>query len=74
MKSYKVFMISSLIMIGCRWILMGGEEFADVFAWLATLASISGVDLEAAACAKYGAGCPRCGGKPCRCPVDPSSA
>ncbi|MEQ9616847.1 MAG: MazG nucleotide pyrophosphohydrolase domain-containing protein [Phycisphaerales bacterium] len=25
-----------------------GEEFADVFAWLATLANITGVDLEAA--------------------------
>ena len=28
------------------------EEFADVFAWLCTLANISGVDLEKA-CAKY---------------------
>ncbi len=45
------------------------EEFADVFAWLATLASIHGVDLEAAAQAKYGTGCPRCGGKPCSCPA-----
>jgi len=44
------------------------EEFADVLAWLATLASIAGVDLEAAALAKYGAGCPRCGATPCRCP------
>jgi NTP pyrophosphatase (non-canonical NTP hydrolase) len=44
------------------------EEFADVFAWLATLASIRGIDLETAAQAKYGAGCPRCGGKPCSCP------
>lgn len=44
-----------------------GREFADVLAWLATLASIAGLDLEAAARAKYGAGCPRCGGTPCRC-------
>ena len=44
------------------------EEFADVLAWLATLASIAGVDLEAAALAKYGAGCPRCRATPCRCP------
>jgi NTP pyrophosphatase (non-canonical NTP hydrolase) len=43
------------------------DEFADVFAWLATLASIAGVDLEAAALAKYGAGCPRCHATPCRC-------
>lgn len=28
------------------------EEFADVFAWLCTLANISGVDLETA-CRKY---------------------
>ncbi len=28
------------------------EEFADVFAWLCTLANISGVDLERA-CTKY---------------------
>ncbi|HYC77539.1 MAG TPA: MazG nucleotide pyrophosphohydrolase domain-containing protein [Planctomycetota bacterium] len=43
------------------------EEFADVFAWLATLASIAGVDLAEAAAKKYGAGCPRCGAAPCAC-------
>ena len=43
------------------------EEFADVLAWLATLASLRGVDLETAAQAKYGAGCPRCRAKPCCC-------
>ena len=42
-------------------------EFADVLAWLATLASISGVDLEAAAKKKYERGCPRCSATPCRC-------
>ena len=42
-------------------------EFADVFAWLVTLASIYEVDLEAAARAKYGAGCPKCGNIPCTC-------
>jgi NTP pyrophosphatase (non-canonical NTP hydrolase) len=42
-------------------------EFADVFAWLATLASMSGVSLEAAVARKYGAGCPRCGAAPCSC-------
>jgi len=31
------------------------EEFADVFAWLCTLANISGVDLEKA-CEKYTGG------------------
>jgi NTP pyrophosphatase (non-canonical NTP hydrolase) len=42
-------------------------EFADVLAWLSTLASIAGVDLEAAAQKKYAAGCPRCHAAPCRC-------
>ena len=43
-------------------------EFADVLAWLATLASIRGVDLEAAARKKYAEGCPRCRRAPCACP------
>ncbi len=43
------------------------EEFADVLAWLATLANAVGVDLERAAQAKYGAGCPGCGQIPCVC-------
>jgi NTP pyrophosphatase (non-canonical NTP hydrolase) len=42
-------------------------EFADVLAWLVTLASITGVDLESTAVAKYGAGCPKCGATPCAC-------
>jgi NTP pyrophosphatase (non-canonical NTP hydrolase) len=42
-------------------------EFADVLAWLATLANIAGVDLDAAVRQKYGAGCPRCGATPCTC-------
>jgi NTP pyrophosphatase (non-canonical NTP hydrolase) len=42
-------------------------EFADVLAWLATLANGAGVDLEAAVRAKYGAGCPGCGRTPCVC-------
>ena len=44
------------------------EEFADVYAWLATLASLHGVDLEAIGRAKYGKGCPRCQSTPCSCP------
>jgi NTP pyrophosphatase (non-canonical NTP hydrolase) len=43
------------------------EEFADAAAWLVTLASIRGVDLERAA-RKYENGCPRCGDTPCSCP------
>jgi NTP pyrophosphatase (non-canonical NTP hydrolase) len=42
-------------------------EMADVLAWLATLANIRGVDLEAAVLAKYGDGCPGCGASPCTC-------
>ncbi len=44
------------------------EEVADVLAWLCTVASISGVDVEEAALAKYGKGCPRCASIPCGCP------
>jgi len=43
------------------------EEFADVLAWLATLANVVDVDLESAVQAKYGAGCPGCGKTPCIC-------
>jgi NTP pyrophosphatase (non-canonical NTP hydrolase) len=43
------------------------EEFADVFAWLSTLASIEQVELEQAV-QKYAAGCPKCGATPCTCP------
>ena len=42
-------------------------EFADVLAWLATLANGAGVDLEAAVRAKYGGGCPGCRLSPCVC-------
>ncbi len=42
-------------------------EFADVLAWLATLANIAGVDLEEAIQAKYGGGCPGCQRRPCVC-------
>lgn len=42
-------------------------EFADVLAWLSTLASMSGVDLQAAALKKYEQGCPRCESTPCAC-------
>ena len=45
------------------------EEFADVQAWLATLASLHGLDLDAVSRAKYAAGCPRCRAVPCACPA-----
>jgi NTP pyrophosphatase (non-canonical NTP hydrolase) len=43
-------------------------EFADVLAWLATIANVAGVDLTAAVARKYGAGCPGCGHFICQCP------
>jgi NTP pyrophosphatase (non-canonical NTP hydrolase) len=42
-------------------------EFADVLAWLVTLANCAGVDLTAAVHAKYGSGCPGCRQVPCVC-------
>jgi NTP pyrophosphatase (non-canonical NTP hydrolase) len=42
-------------------------EFADVLAWLVTLANIAGVDLDEALTRKYGTGCPGCGKTPCDC-------
>src|SRR5215831_15284206 len=42
-------------------------EMADVLAWLATLANIRGIDLEAAVARKYGAVCPGCLAIPCIC-------
>jgi NTP pyrophosphatase (non-canonical NTP hydrolase) len=44
------------------------EEFADVLAWLATIANVAGVDLSEAVRRKYGAGCPGCGQLVCVCP------
>ena len=42
-------------------------EFADVLAWLATIANVAGVDLSEAVNRKYGAGCPGCGQFVCTC-------
>ena len=42
-------------------------EFADVLAWLVTLANCTGVDLDEAVRRKYGGGCPGCGKTPCEC-------
>src|SRR6266571_2988101 len=42
-------------------------EFADVLAWLTTMANTAGIDLEAAVRRKYGDGCPGCGRTPCVC-------
>ncbi|HVL99385.1 MAG TPA: MazG nucleotide pyrophosphohydrolase domain-containing protein [Egibacteraceae bacterium] len=42
------------------------REFADVLAWLVSLADQAGVDLAAAA-ERYAGCCPRCGASPCGC-------
>jgi NTP pyrophosphatase (non-canonical NTP hydrolase) len=42
-------------------------EFADVLAWLATIANVARVDLEQAVLEKYGNGCPGCKEMVCRC-------
>ena len=43
------------------------DEFADVIAWLASLANVTNVDLEKAALNKYDNRCPKCGHSPCQC-------
>jgi len=42
------------------------EEFADVLAWLVTLANVEGIDLEDAV-RKFTEGCPGCGKMTCEC-------
>jgi NTP pyrophosphatase (non-canonical NTP hydrolase) len=42
-------------------------EFADVLAWLTTIANVVGVDLTQAVSLKYGSGCPGCGNLICTC-------
>jgi NTP pyrophosphatase (non-canonical NTP hydrolase) len=42
-------------------------EFADVLAWLTTIANVVGVDLAEAVLRKYGSGCPGCGQLVCTC-------
>jgi NTP pyrophosphatase (non-canonical NTP hydrolase) len=44
------------------------EEFADVLAWLATMANVVEVDLNSAISQKYGSGCPGCKQFLCICP------
>jgi NTP pyrophosphatase (non-canonical NTP hydrolase) len=44
-----------------------GKEFADVIAWLCSLANIMEIDLEKAALDKYNYKCPKCKQSPCQC-------
>ena len=43
------------------------KEFADVLAWLATIANVAGINLTEAVHAKYGKGCPGCQQMVCVC-------
>jgi NTP pyrophosphatase (non-canonical NTP hydrolase) len=43
------------------------KEFADVIAWLASLANLIEIDLEKAALNKYQNKCPKCQQSICRC-------
>lgn len=46
------------------------EEFADVLAWLATIANVANIDLAGAITKKYGHGCPGCGLLVCVCAIE----
>ena len=43
------------------------SEFADVIAWLASLANVANVNLQKAVLDKYNSKCPKCGRPRCRC-------
>ena len=43
------------------------KEFADVIAWIASLANVTSTDLEKAALNKYDNRCPKCRRSPCEC-------
>jgi NTP pyrophosphatase (non-canonical NTP hydrolase) len=43
------------------------KEFADVIAWLSSLANLTGIDLESVAINKYNGKCPKCQRSPCQC-------
>jgi NTP pyrophosphatase (non-canonical NTP hydrolase) len=45
-------------------------EFADVLAWLTTMANVVDVDLCEAVTRKYGSGCPGCGHLVCSCSME----
>ena len=45
------------------------NEFADVLAWLSSLANVVNVDLEKATLSKYDNKCPKCRKTHCECPL-----
>ena len=48
-------------------LISAGKEFADVLAWLASLANILNIDLEKETLLKYNNICPKCKLVPCDC-------
>jgi NTP pyrophosphatase (non-canonical NTP hydrolase) len=46
-----------------------GSEMADVVAWLASVANLLNIDLEAELLKKYPRMCSLCRSLPCRCPA-----
>ena len=44
-----------------------GEEMADLYAWVASLANLLGIDLNLAIETKYPGYCVKCGQNPCVC-------
>lgn len=58
--------LSSALRDGTKEEQMG--EFADVVAWLTTIANVAGIDLTEALEKKYGTGCPGCQKLVCDCP------
>ena len=47
-----------------------GQEFADVLAWLCSVANLFEIDLEKVAMDKYNYFCPKCKKNPCKCEFD----
>jgi len=43
------------------------DEFADVLAWLASLANVADINLDNAATSKSDSKCPKCQKTPCKC-------
>ena len=43
------------------------KEFADVIAWLSSLANLADINLEKASLEKYPHKCPKCQKAPCEC-------
>ncbi|MDW8073275.1 MAG: MazG nucleotide pyrophosphohydrolase domain-containing protein [Nitrososphaerota archaeon] len=46
-----------------------GPEFADLLAWMLSTCNVLGIDIQKEFVSRYGAGCPRCGQIPCKCPI-----